>query len=327
MSLKQRDMHIDKAKGLLIFFVVFGHLVEKYAGWEGDTSGSILKFIYLIHMPAFILLSGVFFKVSDWQENFVRYFSIFFVFQIAYVFFEYVINEGRVGVWLSTPYWIMWFMFTLSAYCLITPIILKQKYALLISVVLAIYIGIVSTDNYPFSIGRTLSFFPFFLLGALYGKKIIEIMNGLKGAGYISIVVIIVATIACYYTDIKARWLYGVANIIDFHDNFLFGIFVKLSLLISSTISLLALIHLAKFLPIFFGKFGRNSLSIYLLHGFLVMLMSKYLTIDQPEYIVLMGCALASFAILIVFKESIFNSAINSVINKVSNAFRRFIKA
>ena len=70
----------------------------------------------------------------------------------------------------------MWFMFTLSMYCLITPILIKQKMVLLISVGLSIYIGLVGTNNYPFSIGRTLSFLPFFTLGVLYGKRIYSIL-------------------------------------------------------------------------------------------------------------------------------------------------------
>ena len=126
---------------ILIFLVVFGHFVERYMGWHGDLSGALLRFIYAVHMPAFIFISGMFFKLENWKDNFYRYFSIFLAFQVLYILFDYFLNGGAVYRWLSTPYWIMWFMFTLSMYCLITPILIKHKMALFISVGLSIYIG------------------------------------------------------------------------------------------------------------------------------------------------------------------------------------------
>ena len=56
----ERNSNIDKTKGLLIFLVVFGHFVERYMGWHGDLSGALLRFIYAVHMPAFIFISGMF---------------------------------------------------------------------------------------------------------------------------------------------------------------------------------------------------------------------------------------------------------------------------
>ena len=81
----ERNSNLDKTKGLLIFLVVFGHFVEKYMGWHGDLSGALLRFIYAVHMPAFIFISGMFFKVESWKDNFQRYFSIFLTFQIIYI--------------------------------------------------------------------------------------------------------------------------------------------------------------------------------------------------------------------------------------------------
>ena len=57
--MKTRDAKIDNLKGILIFLVVFGHLLELVI-----TKGHakyIYELIYSFHMPFFIFLSGYFY--------------------------------------------------------------------------------------------------------------------------------------------------------------------------------------------------------------------------------------------------------------------------
>ena len=49
---------LDNTKGLLIFLVVFGHLVERLTG-DGGIVKSVYLSVYSIHMPAFALLAGM----------------------------------------------------------------------------------------------------------------------------------------------------------------------------------------------------------------------------------------------------------------------------
>ncbi|KAF0569514.1 Arginine/ornithine antiporter ArcD [Psychrobacter nivimaris] len=317
-----RNSNIDKIKGLLIFLVVFGHFLEKYMGWHGDLSSSLLKFIYAIHMPAFIFISGMFFNIEKWKESSYRYFSIFLAFQFLYIIFDYIVNGGDVSRWLSTPYWIMWFMFTLSIYCLITPILIRQKQVLFISVCLAIYIGLVETDNYPYSIGRTLSFLPFFILGVLYGKKIYSALFEKWYAVIISIAVLIALGIASYFIDMQPSWLFGVANINDYYDSVVFGIFIKISLLATSILSILSVMRLSKVLPSFFEIFGKRSLSIYLFHGFVVILSSKYVYFSQPDCLMLIVCFVLSLATCIILKEQFFGRVIARLSKPIMKIFK-----
>ncbi|WP_394777737.1 acyltransferase family protein, partial [Undibacterium sp.] len=63
MSSQSRNVTIDNIKGVLIFFVVFGHLIEMHI--EGDHFlHSIWIFIYSFHMPMFALVSGMFSKTT-----------------------------------------------------------------------------------------------------------------------------------------------------------------------------------------------------------------------------------------------------------------------
>ena len=57
----QRDESLDYLRGLLIFLVLWGHLIQ-YLGYGGDVEryydDPIFKAIYMFHMPLFMLLSG-----------------------------------------------------------------------------------------------------------------------------------------------------------------------------------------------------------------------------------------------------------------------------
>nr|MCX3330604.1 acyltransferase family protein [Bacillus pacificus] len=58
---KSRDSYFDNAKFLLIFLVVFGHILRSFIN-DNEFMLYLYKFIYTFHMPAFILVSGFFAK-------------------------------------------------------------------------------------------------------------------------------------------------------------------------------------------------------------------------------------------------------------------------
>ena len=64
-----RDYYLDNVKVILIFLVIFGHLVDKFA--DKNTIYNILYIvIYSFHMPLFIFVSGYFSKnVDKSREN------------------------------------------------------------------------------------------------------------------------------------------------------------------------------------------------------------------------------------------------------------------
>lgn len=62
---KIRDKKMDFIKGVTIFLMVWGHIVQHFYGNEGSFYGNIVyKVIYTFHMPLFMFISGYFFKSS-----------------------------------------------------------------------------------------------------------------------------------------------------------------------------------------------------------------------------------------------------------------------
>ena len=62
---KDRDQKMDFIKGVTIFLVVWGHIVQHLYHGEGSFYGNMVyKIIYTFHMPLFMFISGYFFKSS-----------------------------------------------------------------------------------------------------------------------------------------------------------------------------------------------------------------------------------------------------------------------
>ena len=84
--MKEREHSFDNAKAILIFMVVFGHLIEPLVLLDNRIK-FIYMIIYSIHMPTFIFISGYFCKEnSNRLKKSVNLFLIYFIFQIIYIY-------------------------------------------------------------------------------------------------------------------------------------------------------------------------------------------------------------------------------------------------
>ena len=83
-----RDTYLDSSKAVLIFLVVFGHFLERLIGWGNPLNHALLGTIYFVHMPAFIFISGLFYKDQNWLKNIVFFISLYVPFQILFPAFD-----------------------------------------------------------------------------------------------------------------------------------------------------------------------------------------------------------------------------------------------
>lgn len=84
MAISQRDARFDNLKGILIFLVVFGHLLELVGG---PVSAWLYRLIYSFHMPAFVFCSGWFARF-DAERFFRRLLYPYLVYQTLYLLFD-----------------------------------------------------------------------------------------------------------------------------------------------------------------------------------------------------------------------------------------------
>lgn len=267
---EERTHLFDNAKFVLMLLVVLGHAME-VTGSEGTAP---YKLIYLFHMPTFALVAGFFSKTFKpkailtllWQYG---------LFQLLYCLFARGLGEDvTLREALTTPYWIMWFLFSLIIWKLLAPLLQKTGAhpALVIGLALTVALlsDLVKDINYPFSLSRILLFFPFFLLG-VYAKP--EHFERLRAAipRWAAAVGFGLSLFWLAYLFCFSHWiLYGTLPLARLRLEPLPGILLVLLLSCWGLVLAACLFVLLPGRECFMSRLGRSTLPCYLLHGFLL---------------------------------------------------------
>lgn len=185
-TIKERDFLFDNAKGILAFLVVFSHIIQHASLASHDFVDYIHRGIFLIHMPAFIFISGYFSKKHK-VSSIINLFALYFVWQMGIAPVVYAVMKGiafeKALKPLFLPQATYWYLLSLIIWRIITPYFAKLKHGLLVSLVFGLGVGFTSLniDLQYFSFGRTVSFYPFFLLGFYCEKeKFYSLQNKFK---------------------------------------------------------------------------------------------------------------------------------------------------
>ncbi|KMY53448.1 acyltransferase [Bacillus sp. FJAT-27231] len=295
--MSKRDYYFDNAKFILIVFVVFGHFIRSYIG-DNSVIFALYTTIYLFHMPGFILVSG-FFAKSFYKKGYVKKTAQkillpFFIFQIIYSFFYFYLYEDQaLHLDLLVPQWSLWFLLSLFFWNLLLVISvkwlkLKPVVLLTVSFAIGIAIGCIDRQLDVLSFARTFIFFPFFLIG-YYLKK--EHFNLLAHKSVR--IVLFFSALAVFYTalsfpDFDQRWLLGSFSFADLEASNFSGIIHRTVIYMVSFMMIAAFFAFVPKKKFFFTDWGRNTLYVYLLHGFVIKTFRESEVKDSAESILLL---------------------------------------
>lgn len=168
--MKERVFYFDTLKFFLIYLVLLGHLLQPNRAISYNSE--IYSWIYLFHMPLFIIVSGYFSRKKEDVKAF-RYelFCLFETFVVLHFFsigFKLIVNGHLNLSDLLVPGFASWYLLSLICWRFILQYIpnkWQNNYILLLlSFVVSLFAGFIPIGG-VFSIQRTFSMFPFFLLG------------------------------------------------------------------------------------------------------------------------------------------------------------------
>jgi len=291
---------LDNARFMLISLVVTGHLLEQLAD-QGPMAAALYRWIYLFHMPAFVLISGAVSKSTLTRR---RAFALATSLLLPYVIFQtlypawdaWLFHTGDWSAGYLTPYWLLWYLPSLACWRLLLPLFARSKFALPLAVVIALSAGLAPWIGYPLSLSRTLVFFPLFLLGyRLGGQRLQQLGDSRKRKG-VALAILIAAAIAAWFLrDLDPEWLYASAGYADLQVAAWPGGGIRLALLAASASCALALLALV---PRGATGLGCRSLTAYLMHGFLVRALVgagvfAWMALALPEPAELLACLVA----------------------------------
>lgn len=287
--MKERIAFWDNFKGLLIALVVLGHFLWEYRG-QG-AAGSIVSIIYFFHMPAFTFAAGFLSKSprARSKDAIRNLLTVYIIFNTGLMLFSHVLLDTSWRIF--TPYYSAWFLLSLIVWRLGIDHVARWRHIIPLSLVIALVISLWPDATNVLALSRTIVFFPFFLLGYVFPEdKFYAFVQGRRASDYIKGLVLLAFTLclsvlfARQGIELNQAVLtmgpYGHWSEIITR----FGIFCIALLMLVSLTSLMPNRPLG---PL--TKWGKNSLSIYVLHRFVTLGFVKLLPADNysPKYIYL----------------------------------------
>lgn len=313
--MSNRLTYVDILKGFTILWVVWMHM-------------DLPSFIHpSVQMPVFFFISGCFFKPRPFNEFIKKKFNMLivpfvFFWSINYLYFvvknEFVpvnfnLSEvdwySVINIWDKYSYGritILWFLVSLFIIDIIWYFIEKydiKKLFFVISIILLYPIGgylYAKNIFYPLPfipVSHTLTFLPYFVVGAIFGQKILSIIEGnikVKQNYIILISCLIILLLIQFFPPKPIPYLiyifpYTIA-------------FIILALKISYIVRNLKIMDILNF-------YGKNSIVVYTTHFQLIkwFALPSYITTQMHFWII---CIVEIFLILF------FNKFMPTIIGK-----------
>ena len=282
--------------------VVIGHAISTVRT-DSELGFALYAYIYLFHMPAMILLSGLFSKPEVSPKairSTVQLLIVWLVWEGIWALIHLFVEGSAPGKnFLVSPAWTLWFIVTLITMRIALPYIARLRHPLIFSIAVALIAGLSPAIGSEFSASRTLSFLPFFVAGWLIrdrgwldGAWFMAPHRGARAAGWGGLAVIAAAFVVLPNLREEWRidrwltwrdsydWLFAHAAIGDWQPTewaaiSAGGIAVAAGLMAIAAIMTLALLLVVPRGHSVITVWGSRTLFVYLLHGPIIWVLRE----------------------------------------------------
>ncbi len=278
VNAKARDCWFDNAKAFLIISVVIGHLANGLFSTSKPWVIALQQFIYVYHMPAFMIITGRFSKRridnNDWVTVVERVLLPYILFQAAMLITYNLFGKGG-DFNVMIPLFGLWYLFNVALYGLITPHLKRFKFLLPLSVVIALAVGFLPGALYG-GFHRLVTFYPYFLFGYYTKNYDFKICKKIPFRILCYAIFIGIGLYVLFYQKNVNFHLLG-------HDYTYFAIAKSMKWTLGETFLQAVLRYIIGFLSVFivlgmlptkkmfFSYVGANFTYVYVLHLFLIV--------------------------------------------------------
>lgn len=190
---KQRVEYVDYLRGLCVTWVV----------WYHTTHPAFVD--YSFRIPLFFFVSGIFFKIYPWKVfwrkkvnqlaiPFVLFYLIYYAYLVIlnalsnhnFVDYDYSVFWGVFGLYkgnesfiVNPPLWFICALIDLQLLLYVSGRYIRNEKVLICFAVLLSLSGLWFIQDLPtpFMIGRSLRYFFYYVLGYVYGKKLVSYLS------------------------------------------------------------------------------------------------------------------------------------------------------
>lgn len=314
----ERSCYWDNIKGFLILLVVFAHTLYSLQ-YRSPMIESLVRYIYLFHMPAFVFVSGYFGKSKDahsFEKN-IKLVFLYFIFNSITVFIEY--HKGFTS--FTQPIYSYWYLLAMIAWRSTAHRISKYRIITILLFAVALVTGFFPSVDNHFAVARIIGFYPFYMLGLqLSEEKSAKLVSKKYGERALpGIAVLLGAAAVAFGTTVIFGYSDEVLKLDPYSEPL--DMVRRIAMFVVSVMVITALRYLTldKKIPLL-TMFGRNSLWIFILHRMFTVWISDYLRVFPVPFILALS-VLATFAICIAFGNDTTAGIMNKFLKQGTDIF------
>lgn len=312
----------DNLKGLAILLIVFWHLrsVDLYPEL-------LIKFVFLTALPIFFFVAGRFSKTTPDQplKIFKRLIVPYFIFTILFKLFKYILTGNiSLDMIFLKPEAALWFLLALFFMKISLPIVDKFRYPILTVSAFAVFSGFLNIDSNLLALTRFFGYFPIFLLGFYYESyrdKFADLYPKLYGfyekyfIVFFALAIIVCLVAISYISTPRICFTSGYEGNITLELIKCVVVLVMLFVIIPMISR--AMTNKENFLT----KFGKNSMAVYMLHVFILIVITNYSRsyIIMNSSVTIVAGVLIAFAVTFVLSRDIVTKYLNKLTDSVAN--------
>lgn len=270
-----RDPHLDNIRTILIVLVVVGHAIAVSGRY---TPALLYTWIYTFHMPAFVTLAGFLSRSFTAQpRQYVRLVSTLIVpyllFQVIHAAITSLTHDVPFDPDVFRPSVTLWFLVSLATWRIATPLLRVLRYPLVFAVVAALLVPLDSSVGHWLSVGRTFAFLPFFVLGLMARPDWLARLRTRRARVLGAATLVVMAAITPILVELPRRALLRNRSYAALDLTVAEGMALWAVLLVLGFAGTVAIAAVAPRTPNVTAVVGRNSITVYLLHGLLFLLL------------------------------------------------------
>lgn len=306
----EREYLFDNIKGMMLFLVAFGHLLDVYASREMyNVEYSLMKYIYLFHMPMFSFVTGYFTKnLEKARDSAVKKTLIpYLCFQGVYVLTAAIMiavgavsyNADVFNYSILLPSSAFYYLLAVFFWKLFAKDIMRLRYPVFISVILGLLISLTRFSEFHCGYGAIFSLLVFFVLGMKCDKNAIVRIRELPHS--IAVFILLLGIIPAVYFPYAIHSIR--LNYVDEGFSNVEGMAWRLVYYMIAVVMGIAIINLTPGKRTFLSQIGKYSLLVYA--GSTFLSPSGYILIEKlfntSRFRMLNFGGMVLFCILIMF--------------------------
>lgn len=300
---KPGDIFLINTRFLLITTVFLGNIMEPLIR-DHEVVKTMFLWIFTFHMPLFVFVTGYFARYSLTGEHGKKVLQTiamqYIIFQTLYSIMDvFVFQVPGIIHSFFMPYLLCWFLFSHICWRLLYILFrfLKLKHPVWVSIGLAVLIGYGGFDGGFLSLSRTFVYLPFFIIGYHFDyEKFAAFLSGYRRVIAGAVSVVLFAALFVFAKDIDHKWLFGSMTYPQLGRVEWYAGLYRMVIYVLEFVASVALLAWVPRFEFKMTDWGRRTLYVFLLHGFVVRFVAVsgvYQWIDNPLEI----AALLAFAV------------------------------